>query len=161
MSRTSQSQNKSGISILTLRSLLLRLFTKLPFRQPLQPPLLPLNLANLEIILPRLTLEHPTPPLNGIMHPLPRQPSLPLLSLLQLRLCNSLSSPYSLQFSILVDIVVDGDVGKLCTTGIWRQVFLEATGYKRTGCVAAGEEIVTAAGAVDVAAGGDVVDCAV
>lgn len=95
------------------------------------------------------------------MYPLPRQPSLSLLPLLQLRLCNSLPSPHPLQLSILVDIIVDGDISQFCTTGIWRQVFLETAGYKRTGCVTAGEEIITAAGAVDVAAGGDVVDCAV
>jgi hypothetical protein len=132
---------------LTLRSLLLRLLTQLSLWQLLQPPFLPLNLSNLEIILSSITPKHTTPPFNSILHPLFRKPRIPL--------------PPQLCLCLARLIIIHRDISQLRSSSIRCQVFLETSSDECTCGISAGEKAVTASFAVDVAAGADVVDCAV
>lgn len=156
-----ESSSPSTSLIRTLGSLLLRLLAKLPPRQLFQPTLLPLHLANLKVVLARLTLEHAAPPVNRILHPLLGQPRLPLPPLFEFCLLNPLPSSFPLQLPTLSLFIVDRYIRLLGSTDIRCQVFLETAGDESTRGITAGEKVVAAAGTVDVAAGRDVVDGAV
>jgi hypothetical protein len=135
-----------------LRPILLRLRTQLPPRQLLQPALLPLHLTHLKIILlPALSTKHLLPPLNRTLNLLLRLPHFLLAIAL-------LCSRHTFR-ARLGDI--ERYVRPFCAAEIGRAVFGEAAGDEAACCVFAGEDVVAASGAVDAAAGGDVVDGAV
>lgn len=157
----------NNLLFLPLRPLLLRSLTKLPLRQLLKPPILPLNLANLEIILtPLVPSEHLGPPLNGVADHLPRNPILPLPPQLKLRLAKLLLAALAHQFPLRAHLFrsflrVDRHVDFLDAAHVGREIRVEAPADKGARGISAGEEVVRAAGAVRVSAGRDVVDGAV
>lgn len=138
-------------SSLRLRPILLRLRTQRPHRLLLQPPRLPLHRPNLKVILPTRSRKHPRPILNRILDLLLRLSQLLLSILLLLRRDILLIRPGH----------VRRNVRPLCATHVWRAVFGEAACDEAARSVFAGEDVVAAAWAVEAAACGHVVDCAV
>lgn len=136
---------------LRLRPILLRLRTQSPHGLLLQPPRLPLHSPNRKIILPSLTLEHLRPILNRILDLLLRFPHLLLPILLLLR-----------RHVLLIESRhVGRDVRPLCAAQIGRAVLGETASDEAARGVFACEDVVAAAWAVEAAACGDVVDCAI
>jgi len=138
-------------SVLRLRPALLRLITQLTHRSLLQPIRLPLHGASLKVVLPALALEHARPAINCSVNLLLRQTHNLLPQLLLLR-----------RDALRIHVRdIHRDVSPLGTAQVGRRVFSEAAGDESARRVLAREDVVAAAGPVDVAAGGDVVDGAV
>lgn len=148
-----------------LRSRIQSPLTQLPLRQLLQPALGTHNFTDLEIVLTRLPTKHKRPTLNGIMDLFLRHPRLQLPPHLLLRLGQLLLAARLPVLSVLVVALhlfgVDGHVRLPRAAQVRRQVRVEAARDESARCVAAREERVRAPWSVDLAAGADVVDCAV
>jgi hypothetical protein len=138
-------------SVLGLGSALLRLITQLPHGSLLQPVRLPLHSTSLKVVLPALALKHARPAINRSMNLLLRQANNLLPQLLLLR-----------RDALGIHVRdIHRDVSPLGAAQVGRRVFSEAAGDESARRVLAREHVVAAAGPVDVAAGGDVVDGAV
>jgi hypothetical protein len=138
-------------SSLRLWSTLLGLSTQRSFRHLFQPTRLPLNSARFKVVLPTRALEHLRPPINRVLDLLPRLPQFLFPNLLLLR-----------RNVLLVKVWnIHRNIRPLCAAQIRHRVLDEAPGDERARGILACEDVVAAAGAVDAAAGRDVVNGAV